>query len=124
MVVTCNTKDNSFVLRNTFDLISPFARDLDCSFRRLSASTRRQDPVIAKKPGHKLRELGVYIVVECAGDRGTLGSGEDDGERLIVSGREILFSQQGGFRAGSAVGYGLVWHIGLHGEREAMIDGR
>lgn len=48
-------------------LFTLFARDLNCSLRRLGAiSTLRQDPVIAQKLGHKLREQGLYIVVEGA----------------------------------------------------------
>lgn len=72
MVCTCSPsvkvlrdrEDQCLILRYAFDLISPFARNLDCCLHCLGACVHRQDHVEAKQLGRVLGEAWEDIVVE------------------------------------------------------------
>ena len=66
MKVLLDREDQSFVLRDSLDLVSPLARDLHCGLDSLSTSVHGQDHVEAEQLGGILSEAREDIVVEGA----------------------------------------------------------
>jgi hypothetical protein len=62
--VLLHREDQSLILWDSLDLVSPLARDLDCGLNSLSARVHRQNHVEAEKLGGILGEAWEYIVVE------------------------------------------------------------
>lgn len=65
-VVLC-TQDDSFVFRNSLDLVSPFTGNLDTGLNGLGASVHGHHHVKAKVAGNKLGKAGEDVIVECTG---------------------------------------------------------
>ena len=64
--VLLDREDQSLVLRDSFNLVSPLARNLDCGLNSLSTSVHGQDHVKAKQLRGVLSEAWEHIVVERA----------------------------------------------------------
>jgi hypothetical protein len=64
--VLLNREDQSLVLRDSLDFVSPLARNLDCGLNSLSTSVHRQNHVEAKELCGILCEAWEHIVIECA----------------------------------------------------------
>lgn len=65
MEVLLYGEDQSLVLRNALDLVTPLARNLDCCLDCLRSSVHWEDHVKAKELGRVLSEAWEHIVVEC-----------------------------------------------------------
>lgn len=82
MEVLRSSKDESLIGRDTLDLVSPLAGELDGRLDSLSTSVHGQNHVVAKHLVDLLSPLGEDIVVEGAGAEGQtaglLGEGLDE----------------------------------------------
>jgi hypothetical protein len=65
--VILSTQDHRLVLRDTLDLVSPLASDLDTRLDRLGTRVHGHDHVEAKVAGDELGEAGEDVIVESAG---------------------------------------------------------
>lgn len=64
MEVLFYRKDQSLILRNALDLVSPLARNLHCGLNGLSTGVHGQDHVESKQLGGVLSEAWEHIVIE------------------------------------------------------------